>query len=61
MISREKNTNVDFFFLNEKKTHKSTQRTVSIVISDCAVMTGQMMERKDNGGAHTAVNVTISI
>lgn len=50
------------FFLNEKKkTHKSTQRTVSIVISDCAVMTGQMMERKDNGGAHTAVNVTISI
>lgn len=34
-----------FFFFNEKKTHKSTQRTVSIVISDCAVMTGQMMEK----------------
>lgn len=50
-----------FFFLMKKKTHKSTQRTVSIVISDYAVMIGQMMERKDNGGAHTAVNVTISI
>lgn len=46
-----------FFFM--KKRPINLHR--SIVISDCAVMTGQMMERKDNGGAHTAVNVTISI